>query len=59
MKASVRSIKAPHVLWEKGLLGDNSPRVLQYTVTVFYYAGMQFCLRGIQEQYTTTRKSSN
>ena len=33
----------------RGLLGDDSPRVLQHTV--LYYAGMQFCLRGIQEQY--------
>ena len=34
---------------EKELLGDDLPRVLQHTM--FYYAGMQFCLRGIQEQY--------
>ena len=37
------------VLWEKGLLGDDLPRVLQHTV--FCYAAMQFYLRGIQEQH--------
>ena len=30
-------------------IGDYSPRVSQHTA--FYYAGMQFCLKGIQEQY--------
>ena len=35
-------------MW-KGLHVDDLPRVLQHTV--FYYAGIQFCLRGIQKQY--------
>ena len=47
--ASVITFKDENVLWERGLLGDDSPRVLQHTV--FYYAGMQFCLWCIQEQY--------
>ena len=47
--AAVISYEDENVLWEKGLLGDDSPRKLQHTI--FYYAGMQFCLRGIQEQY--------
>ena len=47
--ASVISYEDENVLWERRLLGDDLPRVLQRTV--FHYAGMQFCLRGIQEQY--------
>ena len=47
--ASVISYEDENVLWERGMLGDESPGLLQHTV--FYYAGMQFCLRGIQEQY--------
>ena len=38
-----------NVLWNKGLLGDDSPRVLQYIV--FYYAGMEFYIWGFQELY--------
>ena len=37
------------VLWAKGSLGSTSPRTLQHTV--FFYIGLQFCLRGVQEQY--------
>ena len=47
--ASVITYEDENVLWDKWLFGDDSPRVLQHTV--FYCAGMQFCLRGIQEQY--------
>ena len=47
--ASVITYEDENALWERGLLGDDSPRIFQHTV--FYYAGMQFCLRGIQEQY--------
>ena len=47
--ASVITYKDENALWERGLLGDDSPRILQHTV--FYYAGMHFCSRGIQEQY--------
>ena len=46
---SVMIYKDGDALWEKGLHVDDSPRVLQHTV--FYYAGIQFCLRGIHEQY--------
>ena len=42
------------VLWEKGLLGDDSPKALQHTV--FCYAAMQFYLRGIQEQHDLRRQ---
>ena len=37
------------LFWEKGLLGTSSPIVLQHTV--FFYVGMQFVLRGVQEQH--------
>ena len=52
--ASVITYEDENVLREKGLLGDDLPRVSQHTV--FYYAGMQFCLKGIQEQYDLTRQ---
>lgn len=41
-----------NMLWEQGRLGNTSPRVLQHTV--FFCCGLQFCLRGIQEQYDMT-----
>ena len=47
--SSLITYKNENVLREKELLGDNLPRVLQHTV--LYYAGMQFCLKDIQEQY--------
>lgn len=37
------------LLWAKGVLGSGSPQRLQHTV--FFYIGLQFCLRGVQEQY--------
>ena len=52
--SSVISYEDEDVLWEKGLLGDHSPRVLWDTL--FYYAGIQSCLRGIQEQYDFRRQ---
>ena len=52
--ASVITFEDENVLWERGLLGDDSPRVLQHTV--FYHAGMQFCLWGIQEHYDMRRQ---
>ena len=36
-------------LWNKGILGKSTPQMLQHTIFVF--VGLQFCLRGIQEQY--------
>ena len=35
--------------WEKGLLGTSSPRVLR--LSVFFYIGLQFCSRGVEEQH--------
>ena len=45
-------IEADHEqsFWDKGLLGYSSPRVLQRTV--FFYVGMYFALRGVEEQYS-------
>ena len=37
------------VFWQKGLLGYSSPKTLQRAV--FYYVGLNFVLRGVQEQY--------
>ena len=36
-------------LWASGLLGTSTPTILQHTV--FFYLGLHFCLRGVQEQY--------
>lgn len=49
--ASVITLDDENVLWEQEKFGDTSPRILQHTV--FFY-GLQFCLRGIQEQYNMT-----
>ena len=35
--------------WQKGLLGFSTPKLLQ--CTVFLYVGLNFVLRGVQEQY--------
>ena len=45
-------IEADHEkkFWEKALLGYSSPRILQRTV--FFYVGMHFALRGVEEQYS-------
>ena len=47
--ARVISVEDEAVFWEKGSLGTSSPTVLQRTV--FFYVGMQFVLRGVQEQH--------
>ena len=50
--ASVITDEDEDMLWAKGSLGTSSPRTLQHTV--FFYIGLQFCLRGVQEQYDLT-----
>ena len=47
--AVVIDVKHKDLFWEKGLLGYSMPKVLQ--VTVFFYVGLNFVLRGVQEQY--------
>ncbi len=47
--ASVITIEHETLFWEMGLLGFSSPRILQKSV--FFYLGLHFALRGIQEQY--------
>ena len=47
--AVVIDVKHEDLFWEKGLLGYSTPKVLQ--VTVFFYVGLNFVLRGVQEQY--------
>ena len=36
------------IFWQKGLLGFSTPKVLQRTV--FFYVGLNFVSRGVQEQ---------
>ena len=37
------------IFWQKGLFGFSSPKILQ--CTVFFYVGLNFVLRGVQEHY--------
>ena len=50
-KQSVKVIDLKHedIFWQKGLLGYSSPKSLQ--CTVFFYTGLHFVLRGVQEHY--------
>ena len=50
-KQSVKLIDLKHedIFWQKGLLGYSSPKSLQ--CTVFFYTGLHFVLRGVQEHY--------
>ena len=47
--AKVIDLKHDDMFWQKGLLGYSSPKVLQRTV--FFYIGLHFVLRGVQEHY--------
>ena len=47
--AEVIEVEHENLFWKKGLLGISTPKVLQHTV--FFYVGLNFVLRGIQEQY--------
>ena len=47
--ASVITTKDEDALWAAGSLGTSKPMSLQHTV--FFYVGLQFCLRGVQEHY--------
>ena len=49
MRNSATVIPAEDELWAQGILGTSSPTTLQ--CTIFYYVGLQFVLRGIQEQH--------
>ena len=51
MKYTAKVIDPKHedIFWQKGLLGYSTPKVLQRTV--FFYTGLHFVLRGIQEQH--------
>ena len=50
--ASVITEEDENTLWAKGALGTSSPQILQHTI--FFYIGLHFCLRGVQEQYDLT-----
>ena len=47
--AKVIEVEHENLFWEKGLLGISTPKVLQRTV--FFYVGLNFVLKGIQERY--------
>ena len=51
IKQSAKVIDEGHeiVFWEKHLLGYGTPKILQRTV--FFYVGLHYALRGVQEQY--------
>ena len=50
-KQSAKVISSEHEasFWEKNLLGYSTPKILQRTV--FFYVGLNFALRGVQEQH--------
>jgi hypothetical protein len=47
--AKVITLEEEDLCWEKGTLGTTTPRILQHTV--FFYLGLYFVLRGVQEQH--------
>ncbi len=47
--ATVITFQHEYLFWEKGILGLDTPKALQRAV--FYYVGLQFVLRGIQEHH--------
>lgn len=51
IKHSAKVIDPNHedVFWREGLLGYSTPKILQRTV--FFYVGLNFVLRGVQEQH--------
>ena len=52
--AAVITAKDENFFWETGSLGHSSPACVQNTV--FFYVGLHFILRGIQEQYDLVPK---
>ena len=52
--AEVLSKECEELCWEKGTLGFSTPTVLQHTV--FFYIGLHFVLRGVQEQHDLMMK---
>ena len=47
--AEIITIEHEDLFWAKGSLDSESPQMLQHTV--FFYIGLQFCFKGVQEQY--------
>ena len=47
--AAVIATEEEDALWAAGSLGTSTPLSLQHTV--YFYVGLQFCLRGVQEHY--------
>jgi len=48
--AEVISVDHEQTFWDNGMLGYSTPRILQRTV--FFYVGMHYALRGVDEQYS-------
>jgi hypothetical protein len=55
--ALVISYEHEDMFWQSGALGYCSPRILFYTM--FFYAGLSFCLRGGQEQRDLIGRTSS
>ena len=51
--AKVIDIEHERIFWEKGLLGMSTPKILQRAV--FFYVGLNFVLRDVQEQHDLIR----
>ena len=47
--AAVISVEDKEHLWERGAMGTTTPSILQNTV--FFYLGLHFVVRGVQEQH--------
>ena len=47
--AKVIDLEHEAIFWEKSLLGYSTPKILQHTV--FFYVGLHFALRGVQEHH--------
>ena len=50
--ASVITVQDEDLFWESKIMSIDSPKGLQNLV--FYYVGIHFCLRGVQEQHDLT-----
>ena len=55
--AKVIELEHENLFWRNGLLGYSTPRILQRTV--FFYVGLNFVLRGIQEQHDLVTSQFN
>ena len=52
-RADLITYEMEQTLWEKGLLGDDTPQKLR--TTCYFYLGLRFCLRSVQDHYGLRR----